>query len=452
MVTMKKHKINGFGKAGIAILAFLLSFILIAGAAFLFYGETPMITDIRGFLGLRTATPELTLSAVPEPSPSPTPVKQYEYATIAAVGDILIHLPILPASYDAATDTYDFNPIFKYITKYIKKSDLAVANFETTLGGPEAGPYVGYPMFKSPDSLADALKNAGFGMVTAANNHMYDSGEAGFFRTGKVLRAKGFDVLGTRTSPDQKNYTIREINGIRIGFTDFGYETGKIGGAKSLNGIPLSDDASKLLNSFDYNALDSDYPVMRKCADDMRADGAEFIIFFMHWGDEYQITENPYETAIAQKLADFGVDAVIGGHPHVLQPIRSVWSDISGKNMLVAYSLGNFISNQRFEYMGQRYSEDGMILNLNLKKDIVKNAVSIDNVTYLPTWVHLYYANGKAVYEIVPARDALADPSAFGMNDSPDSLWRVQNSINNTTGIMDPAAAKATAFKISELK
>lgn len=440
-------------RAGIFILAFLLSFILIVGAVFVFFGNMQEMLRFKSFLkfgDIRNVTANAAQSTEPEITPSPAIEKQFEYATIAAVGDILIHLAQLPAQYDPATDTYNFNNNFKYVKKYIESADIALANFETTLAGPEWGDYVGYPLFNSPDSLVDALKNAGFDMVSTANNHMYDAGDFGFFRTGRVLREKGVDVLGTRTDLSQKNYIIKVVNGIRIGFSNFGYETDKQGNTKSLNGIPLSEKASELINTFDYNMLEPGYAAMKKCVDNMRADGAEFIIMVMHWGNEYETVENAYETEIAQKLADFGVDAVIGGHPHVLQPIKSVWSDVSGKNMLVAYSMGNFISNQRYEVMEQRYSEDGMIINLNIKKDLIKNIVVVDSVTYTPTWVDLYYTGGKPVYEILPDRDALANPDEYNLNISPNAAWRVENSILDTTGIINPAVALVTAFKIIE--
>jgi poly-gamma-glutamate synthesis protein (capsule biosynthesis protein) len=392
---------------------------------------------VKEWLGLiaPTATAAATESATPDATPSGD-----RYAVIAAVGDILIHSPILTAQYDPAADTFDFNGNYKYVKALISGADLAIANFETSLGGGPSSDYSGYPTFNSPDALAVALKNAGFDMLTTANNHIFDSGEEGFLRTGAKLRELGFDVLGTRTDLSQKRYLVKTVNGIRIGFTDFTYDTGAYGDVRSLNGIPLTETVDALVNTFGYDTLDDDLARIGTVIDDMRADGAELVVVVMHWGNEYETTEDGWETGIAGRLADFGVDVVIGGHPHVLQPIKTISSDVSGKTTLVAYSTGNFISNQRAELMeidNPTYPEDGMILFVRVRKDAATGKASVANVAFLPTWVHKFYAaGGIPAYEILPARDAIAAPADYNLGASPDGLERIRNSLRETLELM----------------
>ena len=113
-------------------------------------------------------------------------VETYE-ASIFAVGDVMVHSPQLKAQYDSSTGTYNFDNNFKHVKKYIEKADYSLANLETTLAGNDVYPYSSYPMFNSPDELADALKNAGFDLISTINNHSFDKGDLGVERTLSTL-------------------------------------------------------------------------------------------------------------------------------------------------------------------------------------------------------------------------------------------------------------------------
>ena len=144
-------------------------------------------------------------------------------ASILAAGDIMVHTPQLKAQYNASTKTYNFDNNFKYVKKYIEKADYSLANLETTLAGNDVYKYSSYPMFNSPDELADALKNAGFDLLSTINNHSYDKGGLGVSRTLEVLKKKGFDTVGTREKESDNDYLIKDINNIKVGFTSYSY-------------------------------------------------------------------------------------------------------------------------------------------------------------------------------------------------------------------------------------
>ena len=143
-------------------------------------------------------------------------------ATITVTGDLLIHKPIITAC--AEGSGYNFAEVFHYIAPYVSEADLAVANLETTLAGPDNGyAYSGYPKFNCPDAIVDAAKAAGFDMLLTANNHSYDTDSVGFLRTQQVIREKGLENLGSTMTDEETPYMIKDINGIRLGLICYTY-------------------------------------------------------------------------------------------------------------------------------------------------------------------------------------------------------------------------------------
>ena len=359
----------------------------------------------------------------PEPTAEPVPVVTEPYmvssATVASTGDILIHTPLL-ATANLGGGNYDFNYIFPYITSYFSKYDWMVANLEVPLGGPEAGKYDGYPSFNSPDSLATALRTAGVDMLLYANNHAADKGGAALLRTTNAIRAAGMDALGTRASAEEPFAVVKEINEIPIGMTCYTYGRINESGRKSLNGGAwLNDEVSACINVFDYGKLDQFYAEAQAAVESMRAQGAVVVVFYMHWGNEYQFRQpNSYQTDIAQHLADLGVDIIVGGHPHVIQPVATL-TGANGNQTFCVYSTGNAVSNQRREIMDSEptgHTEDGMIFTFTVEK-WSDGTFRLSDVNILPTWVHMYNENGKRWYEIVPLDVTVPDWTVFGMTD-----------------------------------
>ena len=350
---------------------------------------------------------------------------------IVATGDILIHKEILETQYNSETDEYDFNNNFKYIKKYLEKADLAIGNLETTLSGIENYGFSGYPSFNSPDSLADAMKSAGYDIVANMNNHCLDRDVNGYYRTRKTLVDRGFDVIGTRESIDDKRYIIKDVKGIKVGVISYGYTMTAEDGNFGVNGISIPYDLLQLMNYYHPDTLESDMLNMKEQIELMREDGAEVIAFYMHWGDEYELEPNDIQKQIAQFLADEKVDIIFGTHPHSLQPIDMIQSSDRSSDTAVVYSMGNFLSSQRTERIGNPYTEDGAIVSVKVNKDMETNEITVDIPTYIPTWVNWYGKDGKLFYEVVPATIDDADYL------TEEGRERIKESFDRTTSVIE---------------
>lgn len=354
-------------------------------------------------------------------------VKTYE-ASILAAGDIMVHSPQLNAQYDSSTNSYNFENNFKYVKKYIKDADYSLANLETTLAGNDVYPYSSYPMFNSPDELADALKYAGFDLLSTINNHSFDKGDLGVNRTLSTLNEKGFDTVGTRENLSDDNYIIKNINNIELGITAYSYGDIK-NDNKYLNGIKISEESEDKMNVFNSSnvdlAFDTIYPTVKKM------DNTDMQIVILHWGIEYSRSETEFQKKLAQKLCDAGVDIIIGSHPHVVQPVETITSTDNKNETLVIYSLGNYISNQRRDTVGL-YSEDGLMVNINVSKKSNEDEAKIEKVVCIPTWVNKYHNGYKYVYEIIPIEDEGDLNSIASLNKN-----NVKQSYNNTASLID---------------
>lgn len=329
------------------------------------------------------------------------------YATVISTGDIMVHSTQLTGA-KTSSGEYDFSAFFKEASPYFKAADLAVANLEVTFGGTESGQYSGYPVFNTPDTLADAIKDSGLNFLVTANNHAYDTGLYGLKRTAQVLKQKGIDFIGTRESTDAPNYAVKEINGIKLGIANFTYETsGQVAGRKYLNGAIIAEEANDLINSFSYDRIDEFYQDSADMISKMKSDGADYIVFYMHWGNEYKLSPDTWQKTIAQKLSNLGVNMIIGSHPHVIEPVELIRSEDGESTTVCIYSVGNCVSNQRQEIMDScpsGHTEDGVLFSFTLKKD--KDGVTLNSLDLIPTWVNKYKGGSGYQYTIYPLESA----------------------------------------------
>ena len=349
-------------------------------------------------------------------------------ASILAVGDIMVHSPQLQAQYNSSTRTYNFDNNFKYVKEYIEKADYSLANLETTLAGNDVYPYSSYPRFNSPDELADALKNTGFDLLSTINNHSFDKNDLGVSRTLSTLKEKGFDTVGTRENYSDDEYIIKDINNIKIGITSYSYGEIK-NNNKYLNGIKVSDEWKDKMNIFDYSDVDKAFEIISTTTDKMKDSDIQIVI--LHWGVEYSRNETEFQKQLAQKLCDDGIDIIIGSHPHVVQPVETITSSDGENKTLVIYSLGNYISNQRRETVGA-YSEDGLMVSIDISKNSNENKATVEKVTCIPTWVSKYSNGYKNVYEIIPIESKTDLDSINSLNES-----KVMQSYENTASLID---------------
>lgn len=350
--------------------------------------------------------------------------------TISAIGDIMAHDDQLKAQFDKDTNTYSFDNNFKYVKPYISNSDLAIANLETTLAGPKAK-YSSFPKFNSPDELADAIKGSGVDIVSTINNHTYDRGSDGVYRTLDVLNSKDIEHVGTQKNDEDENFLIKDVDGVKLGITAYSY--GQVyGSTTALNGLNIDYNDLNNLNIFNSSYVDIAFNEIKDTLDVMNNKESDLQVVILHWGDEYTRQPNEFQKELAKKLCDYGVDIIIGSHPHMVQPIEMIKSDENDNETLVIYSLGNFLSNQRNEILNKKYTEDGVIVNIGVNKNLNTGETKISNVEYIPTWVNKYNnKNGKLTYEIIP----LINEKQFSKIDNLP-LDKAKKSYDNTTSII----------------
>ena len=347
--------------------------------------------------------PSITETAVPTETTEAIP-QVVSTATVGAQGDLLMHKPITTA-YTSEDGQLDYSPIFQYINTYLRSCDYAVANLETTFGG-DSYPYQGNPRFNTPDAFMDAVAGAGYDMLLTANNHSSDTYTDGILRTVRTVRDKGVAALGTMLSEEEDKYAVVDINGIKIGMLCYTYATNEyVEGRPSLNYKEFVEQPG-IVNYFMETKLDRFYSEVEQHLNSMEADGAEATILYIHWGTEYETTENATQRAIAQKMCDLGIDVIIGGHPHVLQPIELLHSNTDANHKTVCiYSLGNAVSNQMKDedkVFASGHSEDGALFTVTFEK-YSDGSVYLADTDLLPTWVNRPKTGNTAdFYHILP--------------------------------------------------
>jgi poly-gamma-glutamate synthesis protein (capsule biosynthesis protein) len=387
----------------------------------------------------------------PTQPPTEPPVTKVSTATISSVGDMLMHMPVVNTGYDEQTRTYDLRMMFDYISDYTTSADLMVGNLETTLAGLDNGyKYSGYPQFNCPDSVVDAMKSAGFDVVLTANNHTYDTGHVGLTRTPQIIQDRGLAYLGTKLDAEEKDYIIVDCNGIQIGLMCYTYDTGTSDPETiALNGITLTKEDSKLVNSFDYNELDIFYADVQENMAQLAQDGAEAVMLYIHWGEEYQLQANSSQKAIAQKLCDLGIDVIVGGHPHVVQPVELLTSTKDENQKTVClYSMGNAVSNQRLGNLSSvktAHTEDGAMLQITFA-EYSDGTVIVEYADVLPFWVWMHYdEDWNKLYQLMPLDDQIEDwKNQFGVDD--DVLKKLQDSYDRTMDLVGEGIEQAQAY------
>ncbi len=332
------------------------------------------------------------------------PITKLATATIGSTGDIILHDNVILSGYDKKTDTYDFSYIFKHMKDYVKSLDYAVGNFECTMAGKDNGyPYKGFPTFNAPEAIAVALRDIGMDMLLTANNHSYDTRTVGLLNTQKVIQDLGMDHLGTQLEPEAKTYTVKEINGIKVGMTCYTYDTSDATpGKMSLNGISMSDADAQLINTFNYKDLDSFYATLETEIAAMRAEGAEALMIYIHWGSEVTINAskapNNTQKQMGQKLCDLGFDVIVGGHPHIIQPIELFQSTVNPEHSTVClYSMGNSVSNIRHSLKWDYDVEDGLFFNVTFAK-YSDGSVIVEGADIYPYYVERYEYTSEKPY------------------------------------------------------
>lgn len=336
------------------------------------------------------ALPTDTAAPTPEPTPTPPPpavemvtpdpVPTPTVATLLICGDAMAHGDLSGAMRDKETGTYDYSPIFAAAAPYVRAADYAVCNLEAPLAG---GTPTGYPKFNAADSMAQNLKDAGFDLCLTANNHCMDKGHKGLVRTLDVLDEVGLAHVGTSRTREEhdNNVVLADVGGISVAFLGYTYGT---------NALALPADAPYAANVYNRDYMttlaDPDYDYLLQGLETAKALEPDLVAVLIHWGIEYKLTQSRLQEEVADFLFEHGADLVLGGHPHVIQPLgfRAL---PDGRQGFVSYSLGNFFSGQTKEN-----TDVTALLSLELTKDVETGETRVTGCSYTPMlMVHADY-------------------------------------------------------------
>ena len=292
---------------------------------------------------------------------------------------------------------YDYTRIYEHIKPYIQSADLAYVDEEVHIGGNELGPK-GYPSFSTTDEMADALVDTGFDFVASATNHAYDWGSYGALEHSVTLwNTKSVAFTGTATNAEQYNrIAMVERKGIKFALLNYTYAVG---------GYERSELPEYAVHFIDEELIRSEVARARE-------EGADVVLVAMHWGTENLTEADDEQKRLAQFLADLDVDVILGSHPHVIGPVE--WVDNAngnGHSTLVAYSLGNFLSDH--EGPNSINLLEGMLTCDFVKKQADDGSdectVSVENVKWVPLVNHSSEDRSEfAVYAVQDYTEDLA--------------------------------------------
>ncbi len=332
-----------------------------------------------------------------------------ESVSVVMVGDILLHTPVEEAAADA-NGNYNFDFIFSQTKDSISDADLALVNQEVIIGGKELG-ISGYPAFNAPYEIGDALCGAGFDVVCHATNHALDKGKRGVVNTLKYWDDSHpeMTVVGINGSQEQKDAVdIVEKNGIRIAILNYTYGT---------NGISAPSDMPYAVDMLDESKVKRDL--------EYAENNADFTIVCPHWGTEYNLGIDGSQKKWTEIFRAGGADLVIGTHPHVIEPIEFIEDDIPGHgnnhgggDMLVYYSLGNFVNWTSGIGAGTTNRMVGGMAQITLVRDPSGEVVVADSGVKALVCHVTHGHEGVAVYPLADYTEELAASNAIREQDS----------------------------------
>lgn len=323
-----------------------------------------------------------------------TPAAPYPHTlaqvSFAVAGDVIPHEAVKDAAKAAGPGADGWAALFSQVSDVFEHADFGFVNMETPVA-PEHSHGTKPFMFDASPELITGLKLSGIKIVSFANNHVFDQGQPGFAETREHLREQGMLFAGSGdTASLSWQPVIVEKNGIKVGF---------LGMTRWLNGNlnPEKDDEPHV-NFFPYpddnasGAPGMDAAGVLEAVKQARAK-CDFLVVSIHWGVEYATAPKPVDVDMAHKMLDAGATVIVGHHPHVLQPVES-YKTQDGRDALIFFSLGNFLSNQAREYrLGQADKEgdprDELMGEFSaVRKDYGPAGVKVElaNVGILPVW------------------------------------------------------------------
>lgn len=332
----------------------------------------------------------------PGPLPKAKPLGDSEYfnhrdtVTISFIGDVMQHGAQIESALQK-DGSYNYDNMFKFLEPYFKKADYMIANMEFTVG---TKPYTGYPCFSCPPEVAQAAKKAGIDLFLMANNHICDKGATGLKNTLDIYDKLQMPRLGAyrnKAQADTASVIMVELKGIKFALFNYTYDT---------NGLPIPDP-------YFVNLQDS--TEIKKHIRQAKDMGADIIIAMPHWGIEYVLAPVAEQKNYAKMMFREGVNAIIGGHPHVPEEgyiyVRKGPQPYSRDSVekIIFYSMGNYISNMS----RSGWTSTGMLITLSFTKDIRTGKVRM----LMPDWKYLWcFRKGQLTddFTVVPIEDFLS--------------------------------------------
>lgn len=297
---------------------------------------------------------------------------------ISAVGDILCENSILEDAYDKNTNSYDFKSMFKNMSTFFADSDITVGTMETNFINNE---YSGYGKRNGPISFAEAIKNTGIDLVSISTNHSLDYGIDGLQETKRALEGLEYDVVGDNLA--ESRVKIKTIKNTKIAFLSYTY------GFENQNSKTKDElDSANMYNS-ELARQDLEYA----------KENADYSIVIMHWGDAYSTKPNKEQQNIAKFLVENGADMILGNHASAVQKME-IMQNSEGKNVLVAYSLGNYISGETMDI-----SKIELVLNIELRRNGETGEVVLSKVDYKPIYVLDNGTKAEDRYELIDMKE-----------------------------------------------
>jgi len=310
--------------------------------------------------------------------------------SFAVAGDVIPHQAVREAAAAGGADEPGWQALFSDVSDVFQKADFGFVNMETPVAPAHSKGSKPF-MFDAPLALPQALKASGVKIVSFANNHVMDQGWEGFAETRDHLREVGLLFAGSGDTAQQGwQPVITEANGIKVGW---------LGMTRWLNGNRNPDkDDQPHVNFFPYPGEAGGAPGMDEAGviEAVKAARAQcdLLVVSVHWGIEYATAPRPEDIEVAHKMLDAGASVIVGHHPHVLQPVETYKTE-DGRNTVIFYSLGNFLSNQSRTYVDRLMPgkdgdpRDSMIgLFSAVRKDYGPGGVSVElgHVGILPAW------------------------------------------------------------------
>lgn len=343
-----------------------------------------------------------------ETAPATTQQELFSRLSFVAVGDNLIHDTVYEQAAARSSTGYDFTDAYERVAHLIEEPDVAILNQETIISTEHN--VSSYPMFNSPVELGEEMLEIGFDVFNIATNHSIDCGEKGLISAINFWKEKGAITTGAYlNSDDFANIPMHEVNGVKVAY---------LGLTESTNGLSLPDDTEVILV-----LASEESRIQQRIA--QAKEKADIVVVNAHWGNEYTHEPTENQRQLAEKMASWGADVIIGHHPHVIQPVEYI-ENADGRRTLVAYSLGNFISAQN---RGPRML--GGMLNFEIVKNNTTGEIAFENVKFSGVVTHYGYGSSNIrVYPLADYTEELASKHGVLSKTSDFSLQYLYDIIN----------------------